>query len=756
MKPFLSFPLLLSLVLALVLVLGIVDPGGAIASESQPEPGLRSALDDLERGDVEGALDRLKTLRREKLPSSLQARVDLLEGILSAKQGRWQEAQAPLERSCLSFMELQDYSLYWLGRSLLEQGKPERAVRAFTRLLALPEPSRWKGPACLYLAEAYERKGDLPGAEVAYRRYLQDFPTSASSARARLGLARLAVRRGEKEKAASLLREIECRHPESGEAKEARSLRREFFSSLPLSGAERWRKAEALLSRGEYRKAADEFKQLAQDSWLSASEKIRASLQAGISLFRCRRYREALEWLSSVAGSEMASEAEEALFWLGRTHLRLGNRPEGRFHLLSLLCRFPQARRTDEALYILGQDEEAEEDFIQARDTYTRLIESFPASEYRERAIWRRGWASYRAGDFEAAEGDFNLLLRGHPESSEANQWLYWVGRCREKRGLMGEAAAAYESILRSNRFDYYYFRALSRHAGIEAFSPGPGIGKVGLPIFCPADYSPTPAASSFPPPTSSDWSHFLVRARELDALCLKEESLAEYGEVVRRCGGERDLVREACSVSLRLGRPDLALAWSRRNIPPNWPGTAEEGILELARFSYPLAYREILTEPEQVSWIDPYLILAVMREESAFSSTCISPAGARGLMQLMPSTAEQVARRSGKVSPKGRIDLFRPDLNLRLGAAYLKDLLGEFAGDPILSLASYNAGPEAVKRWMRRWPTLEQDEFVESIPYLETREYVKRVLRSYEVYRLLYQGTEEAQSMDHVVPYAS
>jgi soluble lytic murein transglycosylase len=146
-------------------------------------------------------------------------------------------------------------------------------------------------------------------------------------------------------------------------------------------------------------------------------------------------------------------------------------------------------------------------------------------------------------------------------------------------------------------------------------------------------------------------------------------------------------------------------------------------------------------------SWINPYakkhkldaaFLSAVILEESRFNPQAVSPAGARGLMQVLPSTANQIVQRI-KVRPYSESLLFDPEMNLRLGSWYLSSLLEEFGGKETLALAAYNAGPHMVRQWIAKTPAMREDEFVENIPYAETRNYVIRVLSSAQVYRMLY-----------------
>jgi len=154
-------------------------------------------------------------------------------------------------------------------------------------------------------------------------------------------------------------------------------------------------------------------------------------------------------------------------------------------------------------------------------------------------------------------------------------------------------------------------------------------------------------------------------------------------------------------------------------------------------RFRYPLGYWELVQEYAAAYGLDPYLVMAVIRQESGFDPSAVSPKGARGLMQLMPKTAVDIAVNIG-LPPPGESDLDRPDVNIQLGAAYLGQLLGVYGGAVHRALAAYNAGEDAVAKWDRRFPGAVPDEFIEQITYRETQGYVKVVMRNYRVYRSL------------------
>jgi soluble lytic murein transglycosylase len=166
--------------------------------------------------------------------------------------------------------------------------------------------------------------------------------------------------------------------------------------------------------------------------------------------------------------------------------------------------------------------------------------------------------------------------------------------------------------------------------------------------------------------------------------------------------------------------------------------GGPEPGLEALWWFAWPTAFADLVTAASEDRSIDPALLNAVMREESGFRPKALSTVGARGLTQIMPATGESLAESLG-LPDYDVDDLFTPARNLLLGAHYLEQMVERFDGRTSAVIASYNAGPEAVAQWIEARPGEEDDEWVEAIPYDQTRKYVKRVLRSQQVYRVLY-----------------
>ena len=228
-----------------------------------------------------------------------------------------------------------------------------------------------------------------------------------------------------------------------------------------------------------------------------------------------------------------------------------------------------------------------------------------------------------------------------------------------------------------------------------------------------------------------------IARVEILLEATLREEAVAETERLQRSARSESDRL-EVAGLFSAAGRFDRAQRLMMDRYVEELAQGPRKGREELWSYAWPRAFADRV---ESATAGDPSLeaglVYSVMREESGFRPEVVSPVGARGLLQIMPETGARLARELGE--PFDEQVLFDPATNVRFGSHYLSSLLDRFAGRKAPAVASYNAGPRAVERWLAREAKLEEDEWVEAIPYDETRGYVRRVLRSLHVYRTLY-----------------
>lgn len=354
-----------------------------------------------------------------------------------------------------------------------------------------------------------------------------------------------------------------------------------------------------------------------------------------------------------------------------------------------------------------------------------RVLDKYPGQPAAATAYWLLIWEPYIRGDYEqAAEWSERAIANTQQFSAETrSRYHYWRGRILMALGRKEEGLEVWREM--QSLWPTSYYGLMVRHWR----NGGPV-----APRFSPV---PSKAIAKRPPPIlKAVWEEELLRSAVFLFIVGEEErAAAMMGGALGRPMAD-GLLRELGQVFQYFNRYRL-----QYRITANYfySDLKRRPVSDTSvwRHAYPLAFWENVLAETSSQDLSPFFVLAVMREESNFHAAADSRAGAKGLMQLMPSTARMVARRNRL--PYDEAALTHPEFNITLGTLYLKGVLKRYKWDPVLAAASYNAGPNAVKKWRRKFRGLPVDEFVERIPYDETRRYVKRVMSSYLIYRDLY-----------------
>jgi soluble lytic murein transglycosylase len=235
---------------------------------------------------------------------------------------------------------------------------------------------------------------------------------------------------------------------------------------------------------------------------------------------------------------------------------------------------------------------------------------------------------------------------------------------------------------------------------------------------------------------------------RELAVLGMKKEAVRELDVLSALLPAGKGLNFEVSKLFSEYGDHYRSLLLVLRSYERFLAGPRDDLPREVWLMAYPLGYWDDILRCARKYGQDPYFIAAVIRQESRFSPEAASPAGALGLMQVMPATGERAAAMTGRTGFEPGM-LFDAETGIDIGTWYVSRLMKRFKNDPLLTAAAYNAGPEAVVSWLggdgKRY---EQDVFAERIPFSETRGYVKKVLRNYAEYKRIYGGTAEAAAL--------
>ncbi len=418
-------------------------------------------------------------------------------------------------------------------------------------------------------------------------------------------------------------------------------------------------------------------------------------------------------WIDATEPNSDALTAR-ALFLAGRARYRRGRLTDSRT-IWNRVVDIPGAPDGAYAAFMIGDMAHDAGRLDEAVGAYNRTISRYPRSSYAGTAIFRLGMLSMLREDFSAAIGHFDTYRRRSPGGNWYHASIYWGAQARDAAGDSAAARALYREALGYKPLSYYGIRA----GQALAVEPWDFLDRRSMP----------------PLPTMTAEQVTLVRRmNDLRALGWRNRALRELAR--RERGGET----QQRLLSLATGLNENGWTWQGTRIASR-VRAARGGLWSepLLRAIYPLIYAPVLERVARLERLDPSLVAAVIRRESQFDRDVQSPVGATGLMQLMPATAAETARRVAL--PEFRQEQVRvPEINMTLGARYLRDLLDRYGGSVTPALISYNAGPHRYVRW-REYPEFAADAelMIERIPFSETRIYVKTIFAYQYIYRRLW-----------------
>jgi soluble lytic murein transglycosylase-like protein len=366
---------------------------------------------------------------------------------------------------------------------------------------------------------------------------------------------------------------------------------------------------------------------------------------------------------------------------------------------------------------------------------------------------WMRFWNLYRSRQYSAALA--MLDQPGYVTPREGDQLYiikYWHGRILENLGRHDEAKAMFAEILKNHGNSFYGVMAATRHPELTSSSPKSDTEP--RSIVEETSYSSTAISLAAKSMAARAGVADDLEARtdlrliaDLRNAGLRDAAAAQLSRL--RWAGFDKLAAFAAitklSGELDDYRPSRNIRYttftSLRNLPANWDEliASQMGHEDEWKVYYPLAYERIVVPMANHMQLSPFLVLSIMRSESLYNKEARSPVGATGLMQLMPYTALKIATLLHDEEFDIR-EVTEPEINIGYGLYYLDRLLRYYGDNPFLAAAAYNAGPHAVNQWLATCRDCSADEFVDSIPYFETRRYVREVIRSFDVYSRLYQ----------------
>lgn len=594
--------------------------------------------------------------------------------------------------------------------------------------------SRLAPRALLMAATLADRAGDEAGVQAALVRLLDGHADSGETAQALYLLGQSAEARGQRDNAARAYRELMVLAPTTGWADGAADrlgvLAAAGITAPALTLDQRLDRAERLLRGGVPKTAADEAERIASEA-RDPSIVVRALRVVADGAQRLGRHEAAAKALALAIPLVAPERQGELRLEEARLLLRAGQR-ERAFEVLAKVAASGRESDAAQALWMRARALEGARRPADAVAVYRTLVSRYPKREVAGAALWQLGWNAYLKGDAREAAQHWGTLIDATGNQPYRLAALYWRARATQEARNPAAAAALYAQIVTEAPRSYYGLLALTRTGGVRGTARP-------SPVTLPAD--PAEAVADDPG---------FARVDLLRRLGLVESALEELEAVVQQATGDTVRLYGFSSAYVRDERYHMALRIFRRHFAALATGdpALPRAFWEML---YPFGWRSEVTAAAQRAGLDPFLVAAVVREESSYYPRALSRAGARGLMQLMPATARPMAEHRGLAFAGGEL-LDDPGANIEIGTAFLAALLREFK-DPRLAVAAYNAGPGRVRQWWQARRTSDIEAFVEQIPFDETRRYVKRVMFSWEEYRRLYgDGADSASRGERTV----
>ncbi len=527
---------------------------------------------------------------------------------------------------------------------------------------------------------------------------------------------------GQQQAATSQFKSVLLQHPLSGEALVARARLTQMGAAAALSTADLRVLGDAYYRAGRYRDAAEQYQALLSHDGMSSSD--RDGLEVAEASCDLKLHR-----LSAARAEALPDTNDEngarRLYLLMELARNQDDEPRQQQIVSQMETRFPHSPWLAEALYSSGNMYLLKRDYANAVTYYSYLATHFPSSRYAPSAHWRAGWLSYREGQYAAASKLFDEQIQLYPAASETVSALYWRGRLYETRDHYPQLAAAnYRAIIRA--YPEYFYAMLSRQR-LTALGKVAPVEDAKLNGFQPL---PRPKlVDTFP----TDSPH-LAKAK-----LLANAGLNEYVAPEIQADPDSDSWSALAEAQIYASYDETfrALRAMKRALP--YAATAPISAIPLPywRILFPEPWWGTIRAEAAKNGLDPYLVASLIRQESEFNPNAISYANAYGLMQLLPRVGREMARQEGMRNFR-TFQLLDPETNIRLGTRYLHQMLDRFGGVPAYALAAYNAGDYRVADWQTAGPYSGIDEFVESIPFSETRGYVQAILRNEETYRAI------------------
>jgi soluble lytic murein transglycosylase len=647
----------------------------------------------------------------------------LVVGYAHILDHEWLMAIDPLNRAKPLAGDLGDYVAYYLGTCYLQTGHQSEGLAALANFSTTYPDSLLIRDAHLSYANALLTEGRA--AEAADLLEKDRLPARSDI---EFALGRAYAILGQTQKAADALANVYYNMPNAAETDAAFAELKRLPSAPPATPAQRKTRADLLMKAKRYNDAVDEYRELVVRA--NPEERPAAELALADALHRSGLNREAKAELTTLPAAG-PDQVAQRLYILGQVAFALDENADFYRSVDELRQTAPTSSWLEQALLSSANLHLVHHEYEQALDAFRELQQRFPTGSRASYAHWKAAWLTLRFGRNEEAKKQFDEQIGMYPAGNETSAALYWRARLAEEDHDTAMARAYYQKL--SDRFRNYYYAELGRERLQKLPEVADPPGEYPLLDHIPPLEHGEKVILSEPP---NDDLH-LQKAQLLGNGGLVDFAVRELQAAATADGGNWGPA-ETAQLYVDTGHYDRAIETMKHSVPsyfavdiPTLPRVYWEAL-------FPRPYWSDLKKYSLAHGLDPYLVASLVRQESEFNPLAVSRANAVGLMQLLPKTGKNVAHQES-LKHFNATQLFTPAINLQLGTRYFRGMVDKFGGSFEHALAAYNAGSDRVEDWIGQGPYRDSPEFVESIPFTETREYVQAIMRNAAVYKQLY-----------------
>jgi TolA-binding protein len=691
------------------------------------------------QGDYQQAISVLWNIKYSTLNLPLFIKSQYILGECFKKVEDWDRAIGIYKNLVKSDPLLTDYSLFFLAETYHLKRENHESIATFKEITENFPQSLIISEANYQIAQNYRELNDLTSALIYYENILKDSQDNQLKANVLLDLSDIYWKEKKYFDSLNCLYEILDKSYKLKRNSEPEELLIKYFYWIKENLKEinvpypiMMKCADILFKYRKYDLAENLYEEIIS-TFPDAKDIAEVYYNRARALYYKKDYKEAISQCNEIISRFPTSDIiTKVHYFLANSIFASGERYSAIEKYNEIITQYPESSYARESYLRLAecyfQLNESEKGILQ----WKQVIEKYPDSDQAMNALWNLGrYYTKNNNNSEALEA-YRLLSERFSKSSLGDDALYWRGKTLQKMGLEEEARVIYEKLLREYPLSYYTERITKQRDDLNF------VGLISASK--KEDFTNLEEFLLKYAKIEGEGQLSLLKAELFEEISFYKESIIELKETLNYYPGNIFLLFKLSDVYKK--NLDYYNSLNYSEIFFNYlvdNHQLDDLPFELWESLYPICFEDIIREYALKYEIDPLLVMAMIREESRFNSWNESAAGARGLMQIIFSTAEWIAQKINIIDFNDEM-LFSPKVNINLGCWYINYLKEKFSNDYILMISGYNAGPGITDKWLEIYDQSDLDNFVENIPYAETREHIKKVMKSYQMYKKLAQ----------------